>query len=60
MSPRTGRPIVGKEPKDKQIALRATATTVEKFTECSRITSRTTPDLLKEWVNELYDNLTQK
>ena len=35
MSPRTGRPIVGKEPKNKQIALRATETTVRKFQECS-------------------------
>ncbi len=60
MSPRTGRPIVGDEPKDKQIALRATATTVRKFTECSKITGKTKTDLLEEMVNDLYDNLTKK
>jgi len=60
MSPRTGRPIVGSEPKDKQIALRATATTVRKFSECSEITGKTKTDLLEEMVNELHSNLTKK
>lgn len=60
MSPRTGRPIVGDEPKDKQIALRATATTVRKFTECSQITGKTKTDLLEEMVNELHDSLTKE
>lgn len=60
MLPRTGRPIVGDEPKDKQIALRATATTVRKFTECSQITGKTKTDLLEEMVNELHDSLTKK
>lgn len=60
MSPRTGRPIVGDEPKDKQIALRATATTVRKFTECSQLTGKTKTDLLEEMVNELHDSLTKK
>lgn len=31
MSPRTGRPIVGEEPKNKRISLRATETTVKKI-----------------------------
>lgn len=60
MSPRTGRPIVGSEPKDRQIALRATATTVRKFSECSKITGKTKTDLLEEMVDELHDNLTKK
>lgn len=60
MPPRTGRPIVGDEPKDKQIALRATATTVKKFTECSQITGKTKTDLLEQMVDELHDNLTKK
>lgn len=60
MAPRTGRPIVGSEPKDKQIALRATATTVRKFTECAEIMGKTKTELLEEMVNELYDNLTKK
>ncbi len=60
MSPRTGRPIVGDEPKDKQIALRATATTVRKFTECSKITGKTKTDLLEKMVDELHDSLTKK
>lgn len=59
MSPRTGRPIVGSEPKNKQIALRATATTVKKFTECSEITGKSKTDLLEEMVNNLHDNLTK-
>ena len=59
MSPRTGRPIVGSEPKHKQIALRATATTVKKFTECSEITGKSKTDLLEEMVNNLHDNLTK-
>lgn len=60
MSPRTGRPIVGTEPKNKQIALRATETTVRKFDECSKITGKTKTDLLEEMVNELHDRLTTK
>lgn len=59
MSPRTGRPIVGSEPRDKQIALRATATTVKKFTECSEITGKSKTDLLEKMVNDLHDNLTK-
>lgn len=60
MSPRTGRPIVGNEPKNKQIALRATETTVKKFSECSKITGKTKTDLLEEMVDNLYDELTAK
>lgn len=60
MSPRTGRPIVGNEPKNKQIALRATETTVKKFSECSKITGKTKTDLLEEMVDNLYDELTEK
>lgn len=41
MSPKTGRPIVGAEPKNKQIALRATESTVRKFQECADITGKT-------------------
>ena len=60
MSPRTGRPVVGSEPKDKQIALRATVTTVRKFTECSELTGKSKTDLLEKMVNELHKNLTKK
>ncbi len=60
VSPRTGRPIVGIEPKNKQIALRATETTVRKFSECAQITGKTKTDLLEDMVSELYDNLTKK
>ncbi len=59
MSPKKmGRPIVGSEPKNKQIALRATETTVKKFQECSDITGKTKTDLLEEMVNELHNRLT--
>ncbi|WP_195614515.1 hypothetical protein [Intestinimonas butyriciproducens] len=60
MSPRTGRPIVGEEPKDKQIALRAKASTVKKLRECSEMTGKTQTDLLEEMVEKLHDELTHK
>lgn len=60
MPPKTGRPIVGTEPKNKQIALRATETTVRKFDECSKITGRTKTDLLEEMVNRLHNDLTKE
>ena len=60
MSPRPGRPIVGNEPRNKRIALRATETTVKKFQECSEITKKTQTDLLEEMVNDLHDKLTKK
>lgn len=60
MSPRTGRPIIGKEPKNKQIALRITETTRKKFQECSEITGKTKTNLLEEMVDELHDRLTKK
>lgn len=54
LQPRTGRPIVGDEPKDKSISLRATETTVRKFTECAKATGRTKTDLLEQMVNDLH------
>lgn len=60
MSPRTGRPIVGTEPKNRQIALRATETTVRKFQECSELTGKTKTDLLEEMVDNLYSRLKKK
>lgn len=60
MSPKLGRPIAGDEPKNKQIALRATESTVRKFSECSRITGKTKTDLLEEMVNDLHNRLTEK
>ena len=59
MSPKTGRPIMGVEPKNKQIALRVTETT-KKFQECSEITGKTQTNLLEEMVDELHDKLTEK
>lgn len=60
MSPRTGRPIVGNEPKNKRIALRATETTVRKFQECSDITGKTKTDLLEKMVDDLHNRLTKQ
>ena len=60
MSPKTGRPIVGSEPKNKQIALRATETTIKKFNACAEITGRTKTDLLEKMVNNLHESLTKK
>lgn len=58
LSPRTGRPIVGDEPKDKQIALRAKASTVRKFQKCSDITGKTKTELLENMVDRLHEELT--
>lgn len=60
MSPKTGRPIVGDEPKNKQIALRAKASTVKKFQECADITGETKTNLLEQMVNQLHAKLTTK
>lgn len=60
MSPRTGRPIAGKEPKNKRVSLRATETTVRKFQECSDITRKTQTDLLEEMVDDLHDRLNKQ
>ena len=60
MTPRTGRPIAGDEPKNKQIALRATESTVRKFDECSKELRRTKTELLEEMVNELHDKVFKK
>lgn len=60
VSPRTGRPIVGEEPKNKRISLRATETTVKKFQECSDITNKTQTDLLEEMVDDLHNRLKKK
>lgn len=58
MPPKTGRPIVGTEPKNRQIALRATETTVRKFQECSDATGKTKTELLEEMVDSLHKELT--
>lgn len=60
MSPRTGRPIVGHEPKNKRVSLRATETTIKKFQECSEITHKTQTELLEDMVNELHNRITKK
>lgn len=59
MTPRMGRPIVGSEPKNRQIGLRATESTVKKLQICSEITGKTKTDLLESMVNELYERLTK-
>ena len=60
MSPRTGRPIKGKEPKNKRVSLRATETTIRKFQECSEITKKTQTELLEIMVDDLHNNVTKK
>jgi hypothetical protein len=60
LSPRTGRPIVGNEPRDKRVSLRATETTVNKFKECSDISKKSQTDLLEEMVNDLHNRLTKE
>lgn len=55
-----GRPIVGDEPKDKRISLRATESTAKKFEECSEIKKTTKTDLFEEMVSDLYDKLKKR
>lgn len=59
MTPKTGRPIVGSEPKNKQIALRATESMVKKFQKCAELTGKTKTDLLEDMINDLYERLTK-
>ena len=59
MTPRTGRPIVCSEPKNKQIALRATESMVKKFQKCAEMTGKTKTDLLEDMINDLYERLTK-
>lgn len=59
MTPKTGRPIVGSEPKNKQIALRATESMVKKFQKCAELAGKTKTDLLEDMINDLYERLTK-
>lgn len=58
--PRTGRPIVGDEPKNKRVSLRTTETLSKKFQECSTITHKTKIELFEDMVNTLHETLTKK
>lgn len=60
VSPRTGRPIVGDEPKKTRVSLRVTKTTAEKFQECAEIKEKTQVSLFEEMVDDLHDRLTKK
>ena len=60
MSPRTGRPIVGEEPKNKQIAFRTTETVVRKMSECAEMSEKTKTELFENMVNTLHQELTEK
>lgn len=57
MSPRTGRPIVGNEPKNKRISLRATETTVRKFQECADNANLTQTELFEEMVDDYHNRI---
>lgn len=57
MSPRTGRPIVGEEPKNRRLALRTTETTMKKLRECSEKTGKTQTELLEYMVDRLHREL---
>ena len=60
MSPKTGRPIAGKERKDAQIAFRVTPETVEKFNMCSQLSGKSKIQLFQEMVDSLHKRLTKK
>ena len=58
LRPKHGRPIVGGEPKDRRIALRATKSTADRLLKCSELSGKTQTALLEEMVNRLYHELT--
>lgn len=60
VSPRTGRPIVGNEPKNTRVSLRVTKTTAEKFQKCVEIKGKTQVSLFEEIVDDLYNRLIEK
>ena len=60
MSPRTGRPIVGEEPKNTRVSLRVTKTTAEKFQQCAEIEGKTQVSLFEEMVDNLHNRLNKK
>ena len=60
MSPRTGRPIAGKEPKKTRVSLRVTKTTADKFQKCAEIKKKTQVSLFEEMVDDLHDRLKEK
>ena len=57
MTPKMGRPLVGTEPKNKQVALRVTETTVRKFSECAELSGKTKTALFEEMVDDLHKQL---
>lgn len=57
MSPRTGRPIIGNKPKNKQIGVRVSEETVLKFQKCSELTGKSKVTLLEEMIENLYNRL---
>ncbi len=60
MSPKMGRPIIGDEPKNKQIAMRVSQKTVERFQICSELLGKTKVNMFEDMVNELYERLTKE
>ena len=60
MSPKMGRPIMGEEPKNKQIAMRVAQSTVDKFQKCSELSGKPKVTLFEDMVNALYEKLTKK
>lgn len=60
MSPRTGRPIAGEEPKKARVSLRVTKTTADKFQECAEIKETSQVSLFEEMVDNLHDRLKKK
>lgn len=60
MSPRTGRPIIGEEPKKTRVSMRVTKSTAEKFQECAEIKQKTQVSLFEEMVDNLHNRLKKK
>ena len=60
MSPKMGRPIIGDEPKNKQIAMRVSQKTVERFQICSELLGKTKVNMFEDMVDELYERLTKE
>ena len=54
MSPRTGRPIVGK-PKNQRLSVRADNETLQKIDECAKTTGQTKTEVVREGVNLIWE-----
>ena len=57
MSPRMGRPIKGKEPKNVSLQLRITKKTADELKECSEILKISRTEVIEKAVENIFNQL---